>query len=165
MPAAAQAAPQQPPPPPPRQEGTAEVAFVGTSGNSETSTFSVGGEHIYRPPQWMIRNRARLIRTETENELAADSLLYAYHLGVPVGGAVWPMWGGGPGRSFALTAAPAGGSVAGTDLLSPGSLVAYPNPARRQPVVRSANHDDPRHDMPQHTGSGGSLARTQAPRL
>lgn len=78
MPAAAQAAPQQPPPPPPRQEGTAEVAFVGTSGNSETSTFSVGGEHIYRPPQWMIRNRARLIRTETENELAADSLLYAF---------------------------------------------------------------------------------------
>lgn len=73
--AAGQAAP---PPPPPRQEGTAEVAFVGTSGNSETSTFSLGGEHIFRPPQWMIRNRARLIRTETDNELAADALLYAF---------------------------------------------------------------------------------------
>jgi putative salt-induced outer membrane protein YdiY len=75
LPAAGQAAA---PPPPPRQEGTAEVAFVGTSGNSETSTFSLGGEHIFRPPQWMIRNRARMIRTETENELAADSLLYAF---------------------------------------------------------------------------------------
>ena len=75
VPAAGQTAP---PPPPPRQEGTAEVAFVGTSGNSETSTFSIGGEHILRPPQWMIRNRARMIRTETENEVAADSLLYAF---------------------------------------------------------------------------------------
>jgi putative salt-induced outer membrane protein YdiY len=75
--AGAQAA-QEPPPPPPKQEGTAEIAYVGTSGNSETSTFSLGGEHIFRPPQWQIRNRARMIRTETENELAADSLLYAF---------------------------------------------------------------------------------------
>jgi putative salt-induced outer membrane protein len=72
------APPSQPPPPPPRQEGTAEVAFVGTSGNSSTTTFSLGGEHIFRPPQWMIRNRARMIRTETDNEIAADSLLYAF---------------------------------------------------------------------------------------
>jgi putative salt-induced outer membrane protein YdiY len=66
----APAAPQ-PPPPPPRQEGTAEVAFVGTTGNSSTTTFSLGGEHIFRPPQCMIR-------TETDDEIAADSLLYAF---------------------------------------------------------------------------------------
>ena len=89
LPAAGQAAaqpPAQPPPPPPRHEGTAEVAYVGTSGNSETSTFSLGGEYLFRPAQWTIRNRARMIRTETEartetgteNELAADSLLYAF---------------------------------------------------------------------------------------
>ena len=70
---------QAPPaPPPPRQEGTAELAFVGTSGNSSTTTFSVAGEHVYRPPQWILRNRARIIRTETDGEVAADSLLYAF---------------------------------------------------------------------------------------
>jgi putative salt-induced outer membrane protein len=70
------AAPQ--PPPPPRQEGTAEVAFVGTTGNSRTNTFSIGGEHIYRPPQWQIRNRARMVRTEADGEIDADSMLYIF---------------------------------------------------------------------------------------
>src|SRR5262245_51365026 len=48
--AAAQAA--APPPPPPRHEGTAEVAFVGVTGNASTSTFSAGGEYITRPTSW-----------------------------------------------------------------------------------------------------------------
>lgn len=65
----------------------------------------------------------------------ADSLLYAYHTGAAVGGAVWPVWGADGGRSFAFTAPPAGGGVAGSGLLVSGSLVAYPNPAKRKPVV------------------------------
>ena len=38
------APPQQPPPPPPKTEGSAEFAFVGTSGNASTQTIGVGGE-------------------------------------------------------------------------------------------------------------------------
>ena len=72
--ASAQAAP----PPPPRQEGTAELAFVGTSGNSSTSTFSVGAEHIIRPTGWVIRNKALLVRSTAEGTTTAESLLYAF---------------------------------------------------------------------------------------
>ncbi len=67
----------------------------------------------------------------------ADSLLYAYHTGAAAAGAVWPMWGGGPGRTFALTTVPSSGSVAGGGLLAAGTLVAYPNPAKRRPIVVS----------------------------
>lgn len=73
--AGAQAAP---PPPPPSQEATAEVAFVGTTGNSSTSTFAIGGEHIARPTSWVIKNRAAFLRNETEDILTAESLLYAF---------------------------------------------------------------------------------------
>jgi putative salt-induced outer membrane protein len=73
--AAAQAAP---PPPPPSQEATAELAFVGTTGNSSTSTFSVAGEHIARPTSWVIKNRAAFLRNETEDVLTAKSLLYLF---------------------------------------------------------------------------------------
>lgn len=71
--AAAQAAP---PPPPPRQEGSAEFAFVGTSGNASTSAFSLSGDHIVRPPKWMIKNRALFIRNSAEEVVTAESLLY-----------------------------------------------------------------------------------------
>ena len=72
--ASAQAAP----PPPPKQEGTAELAFVGTSGNSSTSTFSVGAEHIVRPTDWVIKNKALLVRSTAEGTTTAESLLYAF---------------------------------------------------------------------------------------
>jgi putative salt-induced outer membrane protein YdiY len=74
--AAAQAA--APPPPPPKQEGTAEFAFVGTSGNATTSAFSLSGEHIVRPPKWTIKNRALFIRNSAEEVLTAESFLYAF---------------------------------------------------------------------------------------
>ena len=66
------------PPPPPRQEGTAEVAFVGTSGNTSTSTFSAGAEHIARPTGWLLRNRILSVRGTVEGETTADSLLYNF---------------------------------------------------------------------------------------
>lgn len=71
--ASAQAAP----PPPPKQEGSAELAFVGTSGNSSTSTFSLGAEYITRPTNWVIKNRALLVRSTAEGTTTAESLLYA----------------------------------------------------------------------------------------
>lgn len=64
------------PPPPPRREGTAEFAFVGTTGNASTESVGIGGELIYRPSQWVLRNRAAFIRSKAESELTAQSLLY-----------------------------------------------------------------------------------------
>jgi hypothetical protein len=65
-------------PPPPRQEGSAEAAFVGTSGSASTSTFSAGAEHIARPTSWMIRNRAHFVRGTAEGTVTAESLLYGF---------------------------------------------------------------------------------------
>lgn len=72
--ASAQAAP----PPPPKQEGTAELAFVGTSGNASTSTFSLGASHIFRPTDWVIKNQALLVRSTAGGTTTAESLLYAF---------------------------------------------------------------------------------------
>src|SRR5262245_52593725 len=74
-PAFAQAAP---PPPPPRQEGTAEFAFVGTSGNATNTTFSIGGEHIARTDPWLFKNKAAFVRNEAEDVLTAQSFLYLF---------------------------------------------------------------------------------------
>jgi putative salt-induced outer membrane protein len=65
-------------PPPPRQEGTAELAFVGTTGNTSTSTFSVGGDHYFRPMGWVIRNRALAIHSTSNDVTTADSFLYFF---------------------------------------------------------------------------------------
>ena len=73
--AAAQAQPAAPPPPPPKHEGTAEVAFVGVTGNASTSTFSAGGEYITRPSTWVVRNRTAFVRNESEGILTAESFL------------------------------------------------------------------------------------------
>lgn len=67
---------QATPPPPPRQELTAEVAFVGTTGNTSTSTFSAGAEHIARPTNWLIKNAFLTVRGEADNVVTAESLLY-----------------------------------------------------------------------------------------
>lgn len=66
--------------PPPRQEGTAELAFVGTSGNSSTSTFSAGALHIARPNGWTVRNRLLFVRGTSDGSITAESLLYAFRV-------------------------------------------------------------------------------------
>jgi putative salt-induced outer membrane protein YdiY len=66
------------PPPPPRQEGTAEFAFVGTTGNASTQTIGLNGELIVRPERWVITNRANFIRNESESELTAQSFGYLF---------------------------------------------------------------------------------------
>src|SRR5262245_37642468 len=76
--ARAQAAAPPPPPPPRRHEVTADIAFVGTTGNSSTSTFAAGGEYIARPTKWVIKNRGRAVRNTTSGEVTAESLLYAF---------------------------------------------------------------------------------------
>jgi len=79
LPALAQA-PAAPaaPPPPPKHEGTAEFAFVGTTGNASTQTIGLNGELIVRPEQWVITNKASFIRNESESELTAQSLGYLF---------------------------------------------------------------------------------------
>jgi putative salt-induced outer membrane protein len=77
LPALAQAPPAAAaPPPPPKQEGSAEFAFVGTTGNASTQTIGVNGELIVRPEQWVITNKAAFIRNESESELTAQSFGY-----------------------------------------------------------------------------------------
>jgi putative salt-induced outer membrane protein YdiY len=68
----------QPPPPPPKLEGTAELAFVGTTGNASTNTLSAAGEVIGRPNQWVIITKAAAIRNEADDVLTADSLLFGF---------------------------------------------------------------------------------------
>jgi putative salt-induced outer membrane protein YdiY len=67
-------APATPPPPPPVREGTAEFAYVGTSGNSSTTSIGFGGEYIYRPDLWTLSAKGNYVRNESESELKAESV-------------------------------------------------------------------------------------------
>ena len=67
---------QAPTPPPPEREGSAEFAFVGTTGNSSTQTIGVGGEYIYRPSPWEARLKVSYVRNEAEDQLRAQAFLF-----------------------------------------------------------------------------------------
>jgi putative salt-induced outer membrane protein len=66
------------PPPPPRREGTAEFAFVGTTGNASTQTIGFGGSVIFRPDRWVITNKAAFVRNESEDAVTAESFAYLF---------------------------------------------------------------------------------------
>ena len=66
-------APPPAPPPPPVREATAEFAYVGTSGNSSTTSIGLGGQYIYRPDQWTITTKAAYVKNESDGELSAES--------------------------------------------------------------------------------------------
>ena len=68
---------QAPPPPPPEREGSAEFAFVGTTGNSSTQTIGLGGEFIYRPSPWETKLKVSYVRNEAEDQLKAQAFLFA----------------------------------------------------------------------------------------
>jgi len=74
MPAVAQQAAAQPPPPPPKREGSADFAFVGTTGNSSTESLGFGGEFIARPDPWELSAKANYIRNESDSVLSAESV-------------------------------------------------------------------------------------------
>src|SRR5579862_1524665 len=71
------AAPPPPPPPPPLTEGSAEFAFVGTTGNASTQTIGIGGDYIYRPSPWETRLKVRYVRNEADDEVKAQSFLFS----------------------------------------------------------------------------------------
>lgn len=62
---------------PPRYEGTAELAFVGVSGNASSNTFGLGAESVSRPDSWVVRNKLSIVRNETSGVTTAQSFLYA----------------------------------------------------------------------------------------
>jgi putative salt-induced outer membrane protein len=76
--APALASAQAPPPPPPKHEGTAELAFVGTTGNSKEQTLSAGAEYIARPTNWLLKNRFQVVRGNTDDLLTTESWLYGF---------------------------------------------------------------------------------------
>lgn len=61
---------------PPKQEATGELAFVGTTGNSSTRTFSGGIDYIARPRRWLFRTRFQAIHGESAHVVTAESWLY-----------------------------------------------------------------------------------------
>ena len=60
--------------PPPPHEGSAEFAFVGTTGNSSTESIGLGGELIDRPGPWELSAKVAYVRNESESELKAESI-------------------------------------------------------------------------------------------
>ena len=72
-----QAAPAAAPaPPPPAYEGSAEFAFLATTGNASAQTLGLGGELILRPEKWVVRNKAAFMRNKTDGVLTAKVFQY-----------------------------------------------------------------------------------------
>lgn len=72
----AQAGPAQPlppPPPPPVVEGSAELSYVGTTGNSDTQSLGVGTTLTVRPGAWTLSNKSSLVRNEDRGQVRAQS--------------------------------------------------------------------------------------------
>src|SRR5438067_510215 len=67
--------PASAPPIPPETEGSAEFAFVGTTGNSSTQTIGLGGELIYRPSPWETKLKINYVRNEAEDQLRAQAFV------------------------------------------------------------------------------------------
>jgi putative salt-induced outer membrane protein len=80
----AQPAPGTPPPPPPEREGSAEFAYVGTSGNSSTLTIGLGGEFIYRPAPWETKVKVSYVRNKSEDELKAEAFVATFRAQRPI---------------------------------------------------------------------------------
>jgi len=72
------------PPPPPEREGSAEFAFVGTTGNSSTQTIGLGGEFIYRPAPWESKIKVSYVRNEAEDQLRAQAFVLTLRAQRPI---------------------------------------------------------------------------------
>lgn len=64
---------EAPPPPPPAFEGSAELSFVGTTGNSSTRTVGAATTLVFRPHDWSITSKAAFIRSEDRGTTKAES--------------------------------------------------------------------------------------------
>jgi putative salt-induced outer membrane protein len=68
---------QAPPPPPPLWEAQVGAAFVGTSGNTETSTVGADFSSIRRWPVWQIESAAAAVRSSDHDVRTAERYLAA----------------------------------------------------------------------------------------
>ena len=75
---------QTPAPPPPEFEGSAEFAYVGTTGNSSTETIGLGAELVYRPAPWESRLKVSDVRNESEGQLKAQAFTLAARAQHPI---------------------------------------------------------------------------------
>ena len=66
-----------PPAPPPKHEGSADFAFVGTTGNTDTQTIGLGAELINRPGKWETKLKTKYIRNKSEDALTAEAFIFA----------------------------------------------------------------------------------------
>lgn len=72
--ASAQDAPPAPTPtPPPLWSGKAEVSYVGTSGNTDTSSLGGSVQVDYRPQPWEFTLKGAVIQAETDDVTTAES--------------------------------------------------------------------------------------------
>ena len=127
-------------------DGDGKSEVVGMNASGIVAAIRADGR---RPEGWPLATGSGATGSPVAADLNRDGaldlvapdrfgLLYAYSLPVGLGDLVatsWTMLGGDPGRTSALPSvatpvapAPSAGPLAG------GSLVAYPNPARRHPV-------------------------------
>jgi putative salt-induced outer membrane protein YdiY len=57
-------------------EGTGEFSFVGTSGNSNTSTTGIGGGTAWHREAWSLEQRGRFVRERASGVISAQSFTY-----------------------------------------------------------------------------------------
>ncbi len=69
------------PPPPPVVQGSAEVSYVGTSGNSDTQSLGVGTTLTLRPGGWTLANKASLVRNQDRGQVRAQSTVIETQVG------------------------------------------------------------------------------------
>jgi putative salt-induced outer membrane protein len=60
------------------REGTFDFSFVATTGNSSTQSIGLSGDVIFRPTNWEIRNKAAFVKSSTDDELRAQSVIYFF---------------------------------------------------------------------------------------
>src|SRR5436190_3464045 len=78
IPVSAQPPAPAPPPPPPLWDTQVGAAFVGTSGNSDTSTIGADFSMHRRWPVWKIESTATAVRTTDRGTRTAERYLGAF---------------------------------------------------------------------------------------
>jgi putative salt-induced outer membrane protein len=63
----------QPSEPPPAREGSAELSFVGTTGNASTTSIGVGGTVVFRPESWEVTARSAYVRSDSAGVSTAEA--------------------------------------------------------------------------------------------
>jgi putative salt-induced outer membrane protein len=66
------------PPPPPNHETSAEVSFVGTTGNSSTESIGIGLGRLDHVDGWLLTSKLAYVNNSSDGELRAESIALAF---------------------------------------------------------------------------------------